>query len=215
MAEKRSFTKKITDSDAFLDMPLSAQCLYFHLNMNTDDDGFVNNPKRIMRLIGASDDDMKLLIAKAFILVFDSGVIVIKHFRMHNTLRNDRYHPTNYQEEYRMLDLKGNNSYTWKPNGNHLETEHNITEHNITKHIDIKHKYGQYRNVLLTDEDVKKLEEEIPNYEAYIERLSEYVASTGKTYKNHLATIRNWYRRDQEKKPKDEKQEYVQEWLLN
>lgn len=134
MPEKRMFTKKITESDAFLDMPLSTQCLYFHLNMNADDDGFVNNPKRIMRTIGASEDDLKILIAKAFLLTFDSGVIVIKHWRMHNTLQNDRYHPTDYQEEFQMLGLKSNKSYTWKQNGNILETEHNITKLNITKH---------------------------------------------------------------------------------
>lgn len=133
MPEKRMFTKKITESDAFLDMPLSSQCLYFHLNMSADDDGFVNNPKRILRTIGASEDDLKLLIAKAFILVFESGVIVIKHWRMHNTLQNDRYHPTDYQEEYSLLGLKDNKSYTWKQNGNILETEHNVTKHNETK----------------------------------------------------------------------------------
>jgi len=133
MPEKRMFTKKITESDAFLDMPLSSQCLYFHLNMSADDDGFVNNPKRILRTIGASEDDLKLLIAKAFILVFESGVIVIKHWRMHNTLQNDRYHPTDYQEEYSLLGLKDNKSYTWKQNGNILETEHNVTKPNETK----------------------------------------------------------------------------------
>lgn len=192
MASKRAFTKKITESDAFLEMPLSTQCLYFHLNMNGDDDGFINNPKMIMRLIGASEDDLKLLIAKSFVLTFESGVIVIKHWRMHNTLQNDRYHKTDYQEEYQMLGLKENNSYTWKQNGNILETEHNITKHNITKH-----KYGEYANVMLTDEDLEKLKQEMPNdYLKYIEKVSEYCASTGKTYRNYLATIRNWYRKD-------------------
>lgn len=145
MPEKRMFTKKITESDAFLDMPLSSQCLYFHLNMSADDDGFVNNPKRCVRLIGANEDDLKLLIAKSFVLAFDSGVIVIKHWRMHNTLRNDRYHPTSYQEEFRQLGLKNNDVYTlatkWQPNGNQLETEHNITEHNITKQNKDKYIY--------------------------------------------------------------------------
>ena len=79
MAEKRMFTKKITESDAFLDLPLSAQALYFHLNMNADDDGFVNNPKMIARIIGAKADDLKMLEDKRFILPFPSGVIVVKH----------------------------------------------------------------------------------------------------------------------------------------
>lgn len=91
MAEKRMFTKSIIDSDAFLEMPLSAQALYFHLNMRADDDGFVNNPKRITDYVNASADDLKILLAKRFIIRFDSGVIVIKHWRMHNTLRSDRY----------------------------------------------------------------------------------------------------------------------------
>ena len=98
MAEKRMFSMKIVDSDAFLDMPHSTQNLYFHLNMRADDDGFINNPKKIQRMLGASDDDLKLLLAKRFILAFDSGIIVIKHWRMHNTLRKDRYHPTHYIE---------------------------------------------------------------------------------------------------------------------
>lgn len=202
MPEKRMFTKKITESDAFLDMPLSTQCLYFHLNMSADDDGFVNNPKRIMRLIGASEDDIKLLIAKAFVLIFDSGVIVIKHWRMHNTLQNDRYHPTDYQEEYSLLAQKDNKSYTWKQSGNILETELNITKHNITKH-----RLGEYKNVLLTDAELEKLKSEFPNdYQQRIERVSEYVASTGKTYKNYLATIRSWARKEK----KDELPTYNQ-----
>lgn len=103
---------QIVDSDAFLDMPLSAQSLYFHLNMRADDDGFVNNPKKIQRMIGASDDDLKLLILKRFLLVFDSGVIVIKHWRMHNLLRSNRYKPTQYQDEFSRLQIKENGAYT-------------------------------------------------------------------------------------------------------
>ena len=122
MAEKRMFTQKIIDSDPFLDMPLSTQALYFHLNMRADDDGFINNPKRIQRTIGASDDDLKLLIAKRFVICFENGVIVIKHWRMHNTLRKDRYNPTQYQEQLALLEVKGNNAYTEKDDGNHLAT---------------------------------------------------------------------------------------------
>lgn len=112
MAEKRMFTKSIIDSDAFLEMPLSAQALYFHLNMRADDDGFVNNPKRITDYVNASADDLKILLAKRFIIRFDSGVIVIKHWRMHNTLRSDRYRPTDYQDELALLCVKANKAYT-------------------------------------------------------------------------------------------------------
>ena len=120
MANKRMFNMKIVDSDAFLDMPLSTQCLYFHLNMRADDDGFVGNPKRIMRIIGASDDDLKLLIAKRFLLIFESGVIVIKHWRMHNTLSKSRYHETTYIDEKSQLLLKKNNAYSFN-DGNKID----------------------------------------------------------------------------------------------
>lgn len=113
MANKRMFTMKIVDSDAFLDMPLSTQCLYFHLNMRADDDGFVGNPKKIVRIINASQDDLKLLIAKRFVLTFENGVIVIKHWRMHNTLSTNRYNETQYLEEKSMLLLKENGSYSF------------------------------------------------------------------------------------------------------
>lgn len=114
MANKRMFTMKIVDSDAFLDMPLSAQCLYFHLNMRADDDGFVGNPKRVMKIVNASEDDLKLLVIKKFVLTFDDGVIVIKHWRMHNTLSQNRYHETQYLDEKSLLKIKENGSYSFE-----------------------------------------------------------------------------------------------------
>ena len=123
MAEKRMFTKKITESDAFLDMPTSAQALYFHLNMNADDDGFVNNPKMITRIVGARNEDLKILEDRRFVLPFPSGVIVIKHWKMNNTIQSDRYKKTSYVEELSKLDVKDNKSYTWKQIGNSLETD--------------------------------------------------------------------------------------------
>lgn len=122
MASKRMFTMKIVDSDAFLDMPLSTQCLYFHLNMRADDDGFIDNPKRVMKIVGASQDDLKLLTAKRFILAFESGVMVIKHWRMHNTLSQSRYHATQYIDEKSMLKLKENGSYSLE-NGTEIDDE--------------------------------------------------------------------------------------------
>ena len=112
MAERRMFAKTIIDSDAFLDMPMSTQALYFHLSMRADDDGFINNPKRIQRMVGASDDDLKLLIAKSFIIVFESGVVVIKHWKIHNYIQSDRYKPTVYAEEKSLLNVKKNKAYT-------------------------------------------------------------------------------------------------------
>lgn len=112
MGERRMFTRKITESDAFLDMPSSTQMLYFHLAMNADDDGFVNNPKKIQKMCGAADDDFKLLIAKSFVILFDSGIAVIKHWKMHNYIQSDRYKPSDYVEEKSMLGIKKNKAYT-------------------------------------------------------------------------------------------------------
>lgn len=106
------FTKKVVESDAFLDLPFSAQCLYFHLNMNADDDGFLNSPGKIIRIAGASQEDLNLLIDKRFILDFGNGVIVIKHWKMHNTLKKDRYKQTQYQKQFALLSIKENGSYT-------------------------------------------------------------------------------------------------------
>lgn len=111
MAEKRMFAKTIVLSDAFLDMPASTRCLYFALSMLADDDGFVNSPRSIMRQSGATDDDMKLLIAKKFVLIFDSGVIVIKHWRINNYLRSDRYSETKYEDEKATLSIDKNGAY--------------------------------------------------------------------------------------------------------
>lgn len=111
MAVKRMFSMKIVDTDWFMDMPASSQNLYFHLSMRADDDGFVSSPKRIVKLIGASEDDYKLLIAKNFIIPFESGVCVIKDWRINNYLRNDRKTNTIYQEELSKLSLGQNEEY--------------------------------------------------------------------------------------------------------
>lgn len=124
MAERRMFAKTIVTSDAFLDMPLSARCLYFTLGMFADDDGFVNNPKSIMRQVGACTDDLNLLIAKRFILTFESGVIVIKHWYIHNYIRNDRYKETKYIEEKATLMLDDKGAYT-ENNGLVYQTDTN------------------------------------------------------------------------------------------
>lgn len=112
MAERRMFSKQITESDAFLEMPLTTQALYFHLGMNADDDGFINNSKKIQKLIGASEDDLKLLIAKKFIIPFETGVVVVKHWRINNYLQKDRYKETLYLEEKSRLFIKDNKAYT-------------------------------------------------------------------------------------------------------
>ena len=142
MAERRMFAKSIVTSDAFLDMPMSARCLYFTLGMFADDDGFVNSPKSIMRQIGATQDDMQILISKKFVLLFNSGVIAIKHWRINNYLRSDRYRETNYIDEKSELQIDLNGAYTMDTTGipsgiptvyQHGETQDRIGKDSIGK----------------------------------------------------------------------------------
>lgn len=127
MAEKRMFSKKIVDSDAFLDVPLSAQALYFHLGMRADDDGAVANAKRICSYIGANTKDLKLLLEKRFLLEID-GIIFIKHWKINNYIAKDRYTPTSYQDEYSKLYTKDNKSYTERVrNCTHESTQQDTT----------------------------------------------------------------------------------------
>jgi len=138
MAERRMFAKTIIDSDAFLDMPLSTQALYFHLSMRADDDGFLNNPKKIMRMIGASQNELELLLGKKFLIAFESGVVVIKHWKIHNYIRSDRYKETKYIEEKGQLSTKKNGSYTLGiPDDNRLvyqmETQVRLGKDSISK----------------------------------------------------------------------------------
>ena len=111
MAQRRMFSKKVTDTDTFLDMPLSTQALYFHLNMHADDDGFIDNTKTIQRMIGSSDDDRKLLVAKQFLLPFENGVVVIKDWRVHNYIRKDTYNQTMYPNELEQLNINDSGQY--------------------------------------------------------------------------------------------------------
>lgn len=138
MAQKRMFDKTITNNDNFLEMPDSTQNLYFHLSMEADDDGFVDNWKSIMRMTGKKNDDLKLLIAKSFIIPFETGVIVIKHWRINNYLRKDRYHQTKYLKEKSLLTIEENEAYELKkdggiPIGN--REENSIEENSIEEYI--------------------------------------------------------------------------------
>lgn len=230
MAERRMFAKTIIDSDAFLDMPVTARLLYYDLAMRADDDGFVNSPKKIMRMIGASQDDLSILCLRKFIIPFDTGIVVIKHWRIHNYIRKDMYHETKYKEEKALLELDENNAYRNVTDSSRTCDElvtspstqvrlgkvregkdslgkdsYIVSDEPKKPSKPSKHKYGEYNNVLLTDEELAKLQEEYPNWQELIDRLSGYVASTGKSYKSHYATIRNWARKDATKqKPKSE-----------
>ena len=111
MANKRMFSNSITGTDVFREMPATARCLYYELNMQADDEGFVGSPRSIMKLTGATDDDMRILIAKRYVLVFESGVIVIKHWWLHNYIKKDRIKPTTYVEEKSTLAFDGKGAY--------------------------------------------------------------------------------------------------------
>lgn len=145
MGDRRMFSMQIVDSDAFLDMPLSTQALYFHLSMRADDDGFIANARKIIRAVGCSQDDMKLLFAKNFVIAFEDGVCVIKHWRIHNYIRTDRKKTTAYVEHFDKLDTKKNGSYTLKkhdvsqvtttclPSDNQVSTQVKLSKVNISK----------------------------------------------------------------------------------
>ena len=210
MAERRMFAKTIIDSDAFLDMPLSAQALYFHLSMRADDDGFVNNPRKIQRLVGAADDDLKLLIAKCFLITFESGIVVIKHWKIHNYIQSDRYKPTVYTEEKELLGMKENKAYTIANPGvypsciqdvSKTDTQVRLGKDSKGKDSQVKeskgeskHAHGEYAHVLLKDSEVEKLNadygEELT--EQAIKYLDEYIEMKGAKYKSHYLAIRKW-----------------------
>lgn len=214
MAERRMFARSIVESDAFLDMPLSARCLYFALGMVADDDGFVGNPKSIMRQASATQDDLKLLIAKRFILSFESGVIVIKHWRINNYIQKDRYKSTTYVEELNTLALDDKGAYTEKTNvypkciqnGYKMDTQIRLgkvsilekeNEKEVAKQADKppsvaqKHKYGKYNNVLLTEDEHAKLLAEERGKEA-IEYFLDYRERKGYKAKSDYLSIKKW-----------------------
>ena len=154
MAQKRMFSLSVVDTDNFLEMPVSARLLYYELGMRADDDGFVDNWKKIMLFTGLKDDDLKLLIAKQFIIPFESGVIVIKHWRMNNYLQKDRTKPTIYQEELSKLGLDDNNVYTLDTKCIHSIDKNRIVENSIDKN---NKKEKEERNI--------KERNDMPNYD--------------------------------------------------
>ncbi len=216
MAERRMFAKTIIDSDAFIDMPITARLLYYDLAMRADDDGFVNSPKKIMAFVGAKNDDINLLIAKKFILAFENGIIVIKHWRIHNYIRKDTYKKTPYQDEFNQLFLDENNAYSLSKKSDCQRTvDEPSTQVRLGKDrlgkvsIDnsapkvaksLKHKYGEYNHVLLTDDELSKLKEKFNDYENKIKNLDEYIEMKGAKYKNHYLTILKWARNEKSDK---------------
>lgn len=211
MAERRMFAKSIVLSDAFLDMPLSARCLYFTLGMLADDDGFVGNPRSVMRQCGASQDDMSILLQKRYVLGFESGVIVIKHWRMNNYLRTDRYHTTTYIEEKENLVIDRKGAYTEK-DGNKAITDVGIPSGNQV--VD-----GRYTEVSIGKDSIGKVNnkkntafvkptlDEVKNYclernnsvdpESFIDFYESKGWLIGKNHmKDWKAAVRTWEKRN-------------------
>ena len=222
MAERRMMAKSIIKSDQFLEMPMSSQLLYFHLLLDADDDGFINAPKSIMRVIGAKDDDMRVLQAKGYTIPFDSGVIVIKHWRMHNSLRKDRYNPNpQLENERKQLIINDRKEYelvtTWQPTGNQLATNgyHSIGKDSIGKDSIGKDSIGSGRDKSQptrthftppTLEEVKAYCIERNNnidaeYFIDFQEARGWVLSNGKKMKDWKATIRTWERNNYNRKP--------------
>ena len=205
MAQKRMFDKSITSDDNFLEMPIGSQLLYFHLSMNADDDGFINSWKSIMKMIGAKEDDLKILITKSYVIPFETGVIVIKHWKINNYLRNDRYKPTRFQEEYNLLKLDNSSVYQVDTNGIPSIDKNSIDKNSIDKNIATAFK--------------KPTVEEIENY--CLERKNNVDAQTfydfyeskgwliGKNkMKDWKACVRTWEKSDKKNNSKSNERRY-------
>lgn len=205
MAERRMFAKSIIDSDAFIEMPMSARLLYYDLSMRADDDGFVNAPRKIMKFVGASIDDMNILIARKFVISFDNGVVVIKHWRIHNYIQTDRYKETNYKEQKAMLTLDENKAYKLQNNECIQNVYRLDTQVSIGKDIDSigyinKEDTQRKRFVKPTLDEVRDYCNERHNI-VNPEHFMDYYESNGwKVGKNPMkdwkATVRSWESRE-------------------
>ncbi len=229
MAERRMFAKTIIDSDAFLDMPLTTQALYFHLGMRADDDGFVNNAKKIQRMIGADEDDLKLLVDNGFVISFESNVVVIKHWRVHNYIKNDRYKRTVYTDEKNLLGVKENKVYTlgndrvadaseMEPDciqdvsktdtqlgkGNKDIVNQDIVNQNRTQTF--PKMYGKNSNIPLMDYEFENLCDKYDKDVLFValNKMSDYIINTDKEYFDYYDRLCKWIEQDiSESKAKD------------
>ena len=210
MAERRMFAKTIIDSDAFLDMPVTARLLYYDLAMRADDDGFVNSPKKIMRMVGASQDDLAILIMKKFLIPFENGVVVIKHWKIHNYIQSDRYKPTPYQDEKAQLEVTDNKAYRLKE-GVDTPCIHDVstTDTQVRDRLEIGKSKVNTFTVPTVDEVRAYCNERKNNIdpEAFIDHYDSNGWMVGKTkMKDWKAAVRNWERNRKETntaKPKD------------
>lgn len=191
MAQKRMFDRAIIDTDKFMDLPMSGKAIYFLLGMEADDEGFVSY-KKVLRIHGGNEDDVKVLVAKGFLIMFPSGVVVVTDWNKNNWLDNRRTRPTEYQTEKSLLTLTEEKMYVLSEGlASAVPEEKRIEEKSIVE------KYGELKNVQLTEEEITKLRmkygKSATNH--LIEELSTYMGASGKKYRSHYATILNWARR--------------------
>ena len=217
MAERRMFAKTIIDSDAFLEMPISARLLYYDLSMRADDDGFNNSPRKVMRTVGATTDDMNILIARKFIIPFENGVVVIKHWRIHNYIRKDTYKETNYKEEKALLEFDENNAYRLTDGDrqrtvNEPSTQVRLGQDRLGQDRLVEVSENDDGNntfelmggtlgknvILLTPAQHEELLEKLglDAYNHYMDKLSTFIIEKGAKVSNHYATILKWARED-------------------
>ena len=196
MAQRRMFNKTITNNDNFSEMPDSSQNLYFHLSMNADDDGFVDNWKSIIRMTGHKEDDLKILIAKQYIIPFESGVIVIRHWRLNNYLQKDRITPTNYKEEKALLTTDLNNVYNLDTKCIHSIEENSIDKNSIDKKRFVKPTLEQIKEYCLE----RKNNVDSERFFNYYEANGWVQGKSRKPIKDWKACIRTW---EQTEKKKD------------
>ena len=212
MAERRMFAKTIIDSDAFIDMPVTARLLYYDLAMRADDDGFINSPKKIMRMVGASQDDLSILIMRKFIIPFDNGIVVIKHWKIHNYIRKDTYNETSYTDQKAMLETDENKAYRLKKTDIVTGYIQAVDEPSTQVRLG-KDRLGKDNNnippqppklekehingaefVTMTNDEYEKL---IATYgkeftDKCVEVLDNYKGSSGKKYKSDYRAVLSW-----------------------
>jgi hypothetical protein len=220
MAQRRMFDIDFVDADAFLDMPATSQLLYFHLGLRADDDGFIHNPKRVLRSCRCTEDDLKMLITKKYLIPFESGIVVIKHWKLHNKIPKDRYKETNYQDEKAMLSLNDNESYTLCIQdvnnmysqvrvGKERQGEYRLVEgsgndntDNHEKNVEtVENSRLEFMGgtlgkgvVLLTEEQSNALLEKLglDLYNYYVEKLANFIIDKKAKVGNHYQTILKW-----------------------
>lgn len=200
MATKRMLSREIIKTDAFMTMPLTAQALYMHLIMDADDEGFVSSPKMLMRATGASEDDLRILISKNFVIAFDSGVLVIKHWKIHNHITESRIKTTNFLEEKSLLRIKTNNAYTLSDDGlpiaSNLQANCKQTASNLLASIDQirseQNRLEQYSQSVvdrLTDDEYNAISAHVEDWGALLERLESVEADTIKSPYKYTVTV--------------------------